>query len=492
MEVTSLLALAVVVTTIFYWLMRKPNNLPPSPGIALPIVGHLYLMERDPRQQFKKWSQKLGAIFSLKLGQETVVVLNSFEVIKEALVKHGDSLSDRSTRSFMARNVPHITNGILLASGSDWKEQRTTSLSILRKFGLGKNILSETIAEEIRILLKNLANENGKPIRIRGLLNISVCNIISSIIFGRRFDYDDPKHNHLTELLNDLVRLNSGVIQLNFLPFLKYLPKYRTTGQQLVSIATEIREFSKSIVEEIRKSYDPNNLDNYIVAYVHEMEKKRQLNQPTYLNEISLVRHIDNLFLAGTETTSTTILWALYFVLLHPETQNKIYQEIKEYVGLGRAPTMSDKPQLKYLNAFIMETLRFSSTIPFSVTHVCSQDTVLNGFTIPKDAQVIPNLYAVLHDEIIWGDPENFRPERFLDEQGNLIKREELIPFSIGRRICLGESLAKMELFLFLSSMFERFEFLSDKPNQSISKIEIFGGVVSLAPFDIKCVKRLQ
>ncbi|XP_059152561.1 cytochrome P450 2D15-like [Physella acuta] len=492
MEVTSLLALAVVVTSILYWLIKKPNNLPPSPGIALPIVGHLYLIERDPRQQFKKWSQKLGDVFSLKLGQETVVVLNSFEVIKEALVKHGDSLSDRSTRSFVARNVPHVSKGIIFSSGTDWKEQRTVSLSILRKFGLGKNILAEKIAEEIKILLKKLASENGKPIQIRGLLNISVSNIICSIIFGRRFDFDDPKFNYLTALLNDSVRLNSGVMRLNFLPFLTYLPNYKTLGKKLISIGNELRAFSESMVREIKKKYDPNNLDNYIVAYVHEMEKKRQLNQPTYLNEISLVRHIDNLFLAGTETTSTTILWALYFVLLHPDTQNKIYQEIKEYVGLGRAPTMSDKPQLKYLNAFIMETQRLSSLVPFSVIHVCAQDTVLNGFTIPEGAQVIPNLDAVLKDKKIWGDPENFRPERFLDEQGNLIKREELIPFSIGRRICLGESLAKMELFLFLSSMFQRFEFLPADPNHCLSRKDVFGGAVSPAPFDVRCVTRLQ
>lgn len=149
------------------------------------------------------------------------------------------------------------------------------------------------------------------------------------------------------------------------------------------------------MVKEITKNYNPNNLDNYILEYVHEIEKKRRLKQSTNLNEISLIRNIDNLFVAGTETTSSTIIWSLYFVLHNPQIQKKIYKEIEEYVGLDRVPNMSDKPKLKYLNAFIMETQRMGSLVPFALTHVCAQDTVLNGFTIPKGAQVIPNLDAV-------------------------------------------------------------------------------------------------
>ncbi|XP_059152572.1 cytochrome P450 2J4-like [Physella acuta] len=490
MELTFWLASVVVVMTTLYWLVKKPKHLPPSPGIALPIVGHLYLLEPDPRQQFKKWSQKLGDVFSLKLGQETVVVLNSFDVIKEAFVKLGDAFSDRPTRSFLVRNVPHITKGLTQSSGHDWREQRTVAYSILKKFGMGKNILAEKIGEEVDAIINELAKENGRALNIRWLINISISNIICSIIIGKRFEFHDPKMKQLTTVINDFARLNSGVLEVNFLPFLQNLSKYKRTADELISVSFKLRDFATVMVNEIKKTCGTQCLDNYIVEYVHEMEKKHNSNEETHLDEISLVRNIENLFFAGTETTSTTILWGLYFVLRNPEIQKKIYQEIKEQVGTNRTPNISDKAQLKYLNAFIMETQRVGSLVPFALTHVCAQDTVLNGFTIPKGAQVIPNLDAVLKDEKIWGDPENFRPERFLDEQGNLIKREELIPFSIGRRICLGESLAKMELFLFLSSMFQRFEFLPADQNIIPSKKDVFGGIVSPEQFDIRCVER--
>ncbi|XP_059175485.1 cytochrome P450 2J4-like [Physella acuta] len=493
MELTSWLVALVVVIATLYWLLKKPKHLPPSPGLALPIVGHLYLLERDPRQQFKKWSQKLGDVFSLKLGQETIVVLNSFEVIKEAFVKHGDSISDRPTTSFLARNVQHMTKGVVRSSGAYWKEQRSVSLSILRGFGMGKNILAEKITEEVAAFVKELAKGDGrafKAMQFRSLINVSISNVICSIIFGKRFEFDDPKIQHLTSMLNDIAHLTSGVSKLNFLPCFKYLPKYKLNADKLISETIELREFATKMVNEIRKNYDPNNLDNYILAYVNEMEKKQNSEEPTNLSDISLIRNIENLFLAGTETTSTTILWSLYFVLKNPEIQTKLYQEIKEKIGTDRQPNISDKARLKYLNAFIMETQRVGSLVPFALNHVCSQDTVLNGFTIPKGAQVIPNVEAVLKDEKIWGDPENFRPERFIDEQGSLLTREELIPFSIGRRICLGESLAKMELFLFLSSMFQKFEFLPADPNFKPSEKDVFGGVVSPVPFAVKCVER--
>ncbi|XP_059152535.1 cytochrome P450 2J6-like [Physella acuta] len=492
MDLTILLVVVVFITSSLYWAVKKPKHLPPSPGIALPVVGHLYLMERDPRQQFKKWSQKLGDVFSLKLGQETVVVLNSFEVIKEAFVKLGDCFSNRSETAFVVKNVPHMDKGVTLSSGEYWKEQRTVSLSILKKFGLGKNSLVEMITEDVNAFMDEIAKENGRPIKIRGIINVSVSNIICSIIFGQKFEFNDPKFKRLIVLVNEFVRLNSGVSRLNFLPLLKYLPKYKRSGEKLVSTAIELREFSTFMVKEITRNYNPNSLDNYILEYVHEIEKNDRLKQSTYLDEVSLIRNIENLFVAGTETTSSTILWSLYFVLHNPQIQDKIYQEIKEYIGLDRVPNMSDKPQLKYLNAFIMEAQRMGNLVPFGITHVCAHDTVLKGFTIPEGAQVIPNLDAVLKDEKIWGDPENFRPERFLDEQGNLIKREEFIPFSIGRRKCLGESLVKMELFLFLSSMFQRFEFLPVDPNHPPAFREIFGLVVSPAPFDIRCVDRRQ
>ncbi|KAL5007452.1 hypothetical protein ScPMuIL_016258 [Solemya velum] len=134
--------------------------------------------------------------------------------------------------------------------------------------------------------------------------------------------------------------------------------------------------------------------------------------------------------------------------------------EMDEVIGKDRKPSLKDRTDLPYCEATIMEVLRIANIAPTAVPQYTSQDTTLNGFHIPKSTMVFANLDSVLHDPNLWRDPHIFHPERFMKADGSLDKPDEFIPFSIGRRVCLGESLARMELFLFLTSMVQRFEFL--------------------------------
>jgi cytochrome P450 len=143
---------------------------------------------------------------------------------------------------------------------------------------------------------------------------------------------------------------------------------------------------------------------------------------------------VSHLFVAGTETTSTTIKWALLLLLHHPHVQDKCFQEIRDVIGTSRTPTMADRPKMTYLEAFIMEVLRFADIAPMSVPHATADDVTLRGYVIPKDAMIIPFLDSVLQDPDVWGDPENFRPERFISPDGKLTKPHEFIPFSTGRQ----------------------------------------------------------
>ena len=208
------------------------------------------------------------------------------------------------------------------------------------------------------------------------------------------------------------------------------------------------------------------------------------------LSEETLPRCIEELFSAGSASVSATISWCLLYALHYPEKQENVYQEIIDEVGNNRTPTLLDKPKLKYLNAFIMETQRLASIVPLNVTHQCTADTTIHGYFIPKGIHIIPSLDSVLHDEKIWGDPQNFRPERFLDDQGNLKTEEHLIPFSIGRRLCLGESLAKMELFLFISSVFQRFKCLTKDASKIPPLKEVFGITTPPESYEIRFLER--
>ncbi|KAH9510282.1 cytochrome P450 2 sub U member 1 [Bulinus truncatus] len=491
-EHTALLPVLLLPLLVIYLRSRRPKNLPPSPGVALPVVGHLYMLEKNPRKQLKQWADKYGDVFTLKMGSQTAVFINTYEAMKEAFVKKADYFSDRNENFFVARHIPHYTKGVIFTSGANWKSQRTTSLSILRNFGMGKNILADKIMEEVSCYVKILSDKNGQPSNICRLTNMSVSNVISSIMFGQRFEFDDPKFIAMIDWFNEGLSIESGTLVLNFVPSLFYLPFDFFKGKRLIHIVSEVQSFFMKKIIELKKGFDVNSLNNYTVAYIDAMKKEKRTCDVNYLDEINLSQNIYGLFIAGSETTSTTILWCLVYALNYPDVQKKIFHEIEEHIGTDRLPNISDKPKMKYLTAFIMEVQRIASIVPLSIPHFCNTDTAVAGYTIPKGAAVLPNLDAVLGSKEIWGDPETFRPERFLDEQGNIVKREELIPFSIGRRVCLGESLANMELFLYLSTLFQKFEFLPASSDNVPPLTEIFGLVAAPEQFEIRCVERMK
>ncbi|XP_059157602.1 cytochrome P450 2C70-like [Physella acuta] len=173
---TTWLAVLLVLVLSWYWTASQSKNLPPSPGIALPFIGHMYLLEKNPRKQFERWVKRFGPAFSLRFGMNQVVVLNTYDVLKEALVKQGDHFSDRPTTGFVAANLSFHSKGVIFSSGANWKEQRTTSLAILRTFGMGKNILADKISFEVSKYIEALSESGGKPTDIRTLTNISFSN----------------------------------------------------------------------------------------------------------------------------------------------------------------------------------------------------------------------------------------------------------------------------------------------------------------------------
>ena len=148
---------------------------------------------------------------------------------------------------------------------------------------------------------------------------------------------------------------------------------------------------------------------------------------------MNLQKCLLDLYFAGTETTSTALRWALLFFLHHPEVQDKCYKEICDVIGPDRPPSTRDKQEMTYLEATTLEVLRKGDIAPMSISHGLSRDVTFHGYTIPKDAIIIPYLYSVHQDPEVWGDPENFRPERFIGPDGQVTRPEEFIPFSIGK-----------------------------------------------------------
>ncbi|NXO17456.1 CP2DR protein, partial [Oriolus oriolus] len=410
--------------------------------------------------------KKFGNIFSLQNCWTNVVVLNGYETVKEALVHKSEDFADRPYFPIY-EHVGYGKNseGIVVARyGHVWKEQRRFALTTLRNFGMGKKSLEERVGDEAGFLCSAIKSEEGKSFDIHVLLNNAVCNVICTIVFGKRFDYGDETFNEMSKLVQNSLNEETGFLPqlLNAVPILVHIPGL---PQKAFQGLWKFMDFIDVILHEHMETWDPAYTRDLTDVFLKEMEKGKAAEENGFhYNNLRLVTA--DLFTAGTETSATTLRWALLYMLVHPDIQSKVQAEIDKVIGRERAPTMNDQASMPYTNAVIHEVQRYGDIVPIGLPHMTYRDTELQGFFIPKGTTVITNLSSVLKDEAVWEKPQEFYPKHFLDANGQFVKPEAFLPFSAGRRACLGERLARMELFLFFTTLLQKFTFVlpEDQP----------------------------
>uniref|UniRef100_A0A286XER1 Cytochrome P450 family 2 subfamily D member 6 n=1 Tax=Cavia porcellus TaxID=10141 RepID=A0A286XER1_CAVPO len=243
---------------------------------------------------------------------------------------------------------------------------------------------------------------------------------------------------------------------LNAFPMLLRIPG---VAEKALPALKAFLDLQDELLTEHRMTWDPSQPPRDLTdAFLAEVVKVKG-NPESSFNDENLRMVVGNLFTAGMVTTSTTLAWALLLMILHPDEQRRVQQEIDKVIGPGRCPEMADQAHMPFTNAVIHEVQRFADIIPMNLPHMTSRDTEVQGFLIPKGTTLITNLSSVLKDETAWEKPLKFYPAHFLDAEGRFVKPEAFMPFSAGPRICLGEPLARMELFLFFTSLLQRFSF---------------------------------
>ncbi|KAG8556512.1 hypothetical protein GDO81_018102 [Engystomops pustulosus] len=437
---------------------------------------------------FQQISKEYGNVFSLQYFWKKMVVVNGYEAVKEALISRSEDTADRPRLPiFEKAGYTGETKGIVIANyGNSWRDHRRFTLMTLRNFGMGKKSLEERVTDEAQCLCDAFVSKEGRPFNPHYLVNNAISNVICSIAFGDRFDYDDQKFQQLLHLFDAALKGESGLLAqiLNEIPILTNIP---WLIDQVIEPERKIIAFLKEIISEHKKTWNPDDVRDFIDAYLLEMEKVKEDGKSTF-NEANLIQTTNDLFGAGTETTTTTIRWALMFMILYPDIQSKVQEEIDQVIGRERKPTMGDVLNMPYTNAVIHEVQRFGDIIPLSLPHMTYRDVELQGYFLPKGTQIITNLSSVLKDPQVWEKPFQFYPKHFLDESGKFVKREAFIPFSAGRRVCLGEQLARMELFLFFTTLLQQlmFEIPSDHPRPE--EKAVFALTSSPQPYNI-CAK---
>uniref|UniRef100_H2YPQ6 Uncharacterized protein n=1 Tax=Ciona savignyi TaxID=51511 RepID=H2YPQ6_CIOSA len=460
----------------YWWKLPHPRYPPGVRGV--PILGVLPFIGRSAHVKFTKWSHdKFGPIMMVRMGRDDVIILSTYDVIHEAFVKNMAAFQSRPYMHILA----HVSGGyglILPPFHSNFAQVRQFSLNTLRGFGFGRSSMETKISEIAQDLINELESLDGKPTNVKPIIGMSVANVISSIACGKSFEHTDPIFKKFVDVIFACDKKHSeNKTIMMFFPFLRHFQPFKESFKHSIKLAKSIQA---SLLP--RKDYMWKiipDLESLIFSFIFFVYKERQLVQ-------SLV----DLFLAGTETTTTFLLWSIITLLHYPDIQALLYQELLQETGREQAfPSIGHREKLPLLEAFIQEIFRFKTLILLGGQHLTTKDVEINGHFIPKSTKVVlPNIHGCHSDPNIWKNPSKFDIYRHINKDGKFVPSKKVIPFGIGARACIGEKLARIETYVFLTNIVKRFEILSDPESKSLPPLD--DGVIGLvqAPLPFKVV----
>ncbi|XP_046454333.1 methyl farnesoate epoxidase-like isoform X1 [Daphnia pulex] len=497
MPFLMILFCAVIVIFYLFKLSLRPPHFPPGPR-GLPLLGYSPLMPtKDP---FFKTMQKLaktyGPVTGFYLGptQPFISVVGA-QAVREAL-QNGD-LSGRPSGAILLSRTFGERLGLSFVEGDFWQEQRRFTLRHLRDLGFGKTSIEDQMMGEITDLISEITatakSNRDHVVDFKSIFSVSVINILWAIIGGKRFQRDDPKFKKLLDNIDQFLQ-SGNVLQAN-LPVPAILVRLFPSLPGWLGINTQlfvpIQKFIEETIDEhISTRSNGDAARDYIDVYLDEMERQLKTNESTTFSKKQLISIIQDLFGAGFHTSSSSIGFAVLYMIHYPTIQQQMRDELDDICG-DSLPSLAHRSRLPYTEAVLMEVMRIATIAPAGVPHCAMKETQLQGFTIPKGSILAINLDSASNDATAWKDPENFRPERHLDENGKVIKNENLIPFGLGRRVCLGEPLARNTIFLFVACLVKTFAFKS-VPNEPLPTLEPNAAILlSPKPFFATAIPRV-
>ncbi|XP_076180080.1 putative cytochrome P450 304a1 [Ptiloglossa arizonensis] len=461
----------IVVYKFYKFITFMPPNTPPCLP-RLPFVGSYWHLlwgnYQYPHNTVRYYIDKLQSkVVACYFGPIFAVIANDYASIKEVFKKEEFSGRPADVDVVKARAFGKKL-GIFFTEGLFWQEQRRFALRHMRDFGFGTRQVKyeEDMMEEVSLLIDMLKdgpiNDKEKTFLKKGyalfpdILYPYFANSIWDIMFGDRFDrVEHHKLRYFCEaamIFQRAADTTGGVIFQR--KFFKYFGN--TFGYtNILKGNYRLIDFIKKYLYKQKDSHSNDNDRGLIDIYLKEM--KKQSPTSTFSEKQLIMTLVDFMFPALSATPSV-IVHAVKCVMHHPEVSRKVQEEIDTVVGTGRYVTWEDRNNLPYTESTIREVLRYETLTPFGVFHKALKDTTLCGYNISKDTIVITNLAEMNNDPDLWGDPKNFRPERFLDEDGKLSK-DLSFPFGLGRRVCAGETFARYNMFGVFAALMQNFNF---------------------------------
>lgn len=483
------IVLAMITAIAITVLLRKKdqsgrNGKPLPPCFpSLPIVGSLpYVaggLEVLP-ELFMKTAEKLGPVFSFYAGPRLALILNGKKAIEDAALRHAEPFADKPGFWTEAHIFNRRLKGLAFAHYTEaFKKNHRVILSVLKELGHGiGQVTEERILEQVDDLFREFRKHDGQAFDPRPVLIPVATGAVLSVLFGRGFQFSGTGHRKVADNASTFVENMDAAIDVA--PLVRFLPKFR---KKIAKMASSSDGLMQGLDDGVRFCKEAPDAELSLVKRFLEIEG------PGYDHE-DLLYSLRDFCLGGTGTVASTILWALLELANHPQIQRRIHQEVDEMLPGDRAPLLSDRPRLPYVEAVLLEVMRRHTMVPLSLPHATLRDTETCGYFVPKGCLVLMNIYSCHMDPKVWQDPENFRPERFLDEENNVIHRDKIMAFGVGKRTCIAELLGRQELFLFLTSIVQNFNVRPPNGQRSVTAEEDRGLTVTPLEFKVCITER--
>ncbi|XP_020701404.1 premnaspirodiene oxygenase-like [Dendrobium catenatum] len=432
--------------------------LPPGPR-PLPIIGQLHhLLSGDPlaHVSLRNLSSLHGPIILLRLGQLNLTVVSSREAAEEILRTQDLCFASRP-QLIRSGAMTYGYNDIAMAPyGPNWR--------LLRKICVTELLTAKRVAsfaairkEAVSALVESIAAAAGRKeaVNLKQKLEETTNDIIMKAAFSRRCR--QGRKEELLSMMREMISLTSGLNVAEFFPCLGFIDTMLGVKGQIERHFRRMDEILEELIGEhedrlrLKKMAGPESGDEDLLDVLLRARDEGHVDQSISTQNVKAIAA--DLFFAGTDTSSTTMQWAMSELIRNPKAMEKIQKEIRQVAATARKRQIEEEDlnQLDYLKQVIKETLRLHPSLPLLVPRLCRQTCQVQGYTVPAGTRVLVNVWALGRDSRYWKQPEMFRPERFdeavVDFKG---ANFEFLPFGGGRRICPGMNfgMASVELVL--------------------------------------------
>ncbi|CAN1164013.1 Cytochrome P450 81C13 [Linum perenne] len=490
----------ICVKILSRWIIKNPQ-LPPSP-LAFPIIGHLYLIKPPLYQSFQALSQRYGPILFLKLGSRPFLVLSSPSAVEECFTKN-DAVFANRPKSISGDYFTYNYRAYVWAPyGPLWRSlRRLTVTEIFSTKTLQRSAVVRE--EEVRSLVRRLDKHKDGAVNLKFLLSLLTVNVMMRLAVGRRCVEEEEAGTEEERVkfgeFKDTFYPSLGMNICDFVPILRKIG-YGAIEKKMMKLRKKRDDYLEQLVDGVMKyrerSLKTGSNGDEEVKSIAEIILSLRDSDPDFYDDDVLNSTIMMMFVAGTETSSITLEWAMALLLDNPQVMNKLKNEIDNTIGNGRLMKEQDIPKLPYLKCVINETLRLYPPAPLLLPHCSSDSCTVEGYQIPKDTALMVNVWAMQRDPKLWKEADKFVPERFEEELNDHIMDSEegggykYAPFGVGRRACPGEGMGLNLVSLALGSLVQCFEW--HKVGTEVEDMSAGVGIAMFKskPLEAKCSPR--